>query len=158
MNGNAYTSQPSCALILSGSMGKGHDSVAEACFATLSKSYAHVEILDCLKLLGRSRAAISETVYRMLLAVPTVYDGFYFSHIRSNSVFTGFLERASAKSLLPHLNRKILNTNPDLIVSVFPTGAGALGKLRNNFPNIPMVVIATDATVHAMWIHDGIDR
>ncbi|EQD31644.1 glycosyl transferase, partial [mine drainage metagenome] len=79
MNGDTHTSQFSHALILSGSMGKGHDSVAEACFATLSKSYTHVEILDCLKLLGRTRATISETVYRMLLRFPTVYDGFYFS-------------------------------------------------------------------------------
>ncbi|MDA8287564.1 MAG: hypothetical protein M0014_03745 [Actinomycetota bacterium] len=57
-------------VVLSGSIGQGHDSVARACGAPLAPR--HVEILDCMALLGRGGARVGikrvETLPRVALA------------------------------------------------------------------------------------------
>jgi processive 1,2-diacylglycerol beta-glucosyltransferase len=146
------------ALILSGSIGRGHDSVAEACAAALDRADYSTTILDCIGLLGGWERAASERVFRGLLAVPPIYDAFHFSHLRTGSRLARRIERTSATRLVPQLRDQIADTRPRLLVSVFATGAGAAGRLTSEFPAIGKVVVCTDATAHRIWVHPGIDR
>lgn len=76
---------PDSVLILSGSIGKGHDSVAEACRVALADGGLPGRVLDCMALLGGPEARIGMSLFRRMLDIPSVYDGFHFSHLRSGS-------------------------------------------------------------------------
>ncbi len=146
------------ALVLSGSIGRGHDSVADACRNALTARGVDGEILDSLALLGGLGSRIGMTVFRRLLSVPTVYDGFHFSHLRTGSRLSMALERASSKRLVPALEEKLASyaTTP-LLVSVFPTGVTASARLKEEHPEIRVVAVCTDASAHRMWVYQGVD-
>jgi UDP-N-acetylglucosamine:LPS N-acetylglucosamine transferase len=46
---------------------------------------------------------------------------------------------------------------PELVVSVFATGAGASVRLKADYPDIATAVFMTDSFAHRMWVHEGID-
>ena len=71
------------ALFLSGSFGKGHTDLAEACADSLVPLGVESTILDCMPLLGRG-AAIGDRAFRTMLAMPPVYDAYHFSQLRSD--------------------------------------------------------------------------
>ncbi|MHB8438492.1 MAG: MGDG synthase family glycosyltransferase [Acidimicrobiales bacterium] len=146
------------ALVLSGSIGRGHDSVAEACVAALGRAQFEGEILDCMKLLGRVGNAVGDGIFRSMLNVPPLYDAFHFSQMRVGTKLVERAERASANRLVPRLRKAIAARPAELLVSVFATGAGALGRLRPELPDTRAVVVCTDATAHRFWAHPGVDR
>jgi len=151
-------SGPQPALVLSGSIGKGHDSVAEACASALARAGYRSTVLDCMALLGGVGSRIGESVFRRMLAVPPLYDGFHFSQMRAGSPLAERMERAAAARLVPRLRDVIARSGVQVLVSVFATGAGALGRLRAELPGARAVVVCTDATAHRFWVHEGIDR
>jgi len=146
------------ALVLSGSIGRGHDSVAEACVAALARAEVSAGILDCMRLLGRVESVLGDAVFRWMLSVPPLYDAFHFSQMRVGTRLVEKGERASADRLVPRLRRQLAQEHADLLLSVFATGAGALGRLRAELPDTPAVVVCTDATAHRFWAHPGVDR
>ena len=70
------------ALILSGSFGKGHDIVAEACAAALEPLDTQSRIVDSIALLGGPGSAVGDWVFRRLLSSAPIYDAFHFSQLR----------------------------------------------------------------------------
>jgi UDP-N-acetylglucosamine:LPS N-acetylglucosamine transferase len=144
--------------VLSGSIGKGHDSVAEACLGALARTGFSGDVLDCMRLLGGIESAIGDGVFRWMLTVPPLYDAFHFSQMRAGTRLAERGERAAANRLVPRLRRELRCRPADLLLSVFATGAGALGRLRPELPDIPTVVVCTDATAHRFWAHPGVDR
>jgi len=146
------------AVVLSGSIGRGHDSVAEACVAALARTGMSAEILDAMRLLGRIESKVGDSVFRWLLAVPPLYDAFHFSQMRVGTRLVERGEHESASRLVPRLRDHLAAQPADVLLSVFATGAGALGRLRPELPDTPAVVVCTDATAHRFWAHPGIDR
>jgi len=147
---------PESVLVLSGSIGKGHDSVAEACRASLAGAGVPGRVLDCMALMGGPEARIGMTAFRRLLDIPTVYDGFHFSHLRSGSWLPRAMEWAAGRRLVPALRRELEPGYP-LIVSVFPTGVTASARLKQERPAITAVAFCTDACAHRLWVRDGVD-
>lgn len=146
------------ALVLSGSIGRGHDSVAEACRVALSSADLPVRVVDCMALLGGAGARIGGAAFRRLLSVPAIYDGFHFSHLRNGTRLPHALERAANRRLVPAVQREAGRlAGRRLIVSVFPTGVSAAGRLKAADPTITTVVVCTDACAHRMWVSEGID-
>lgn len=146
------------ALILSGSIGKGHDSVALACETTLAARGIRARTVDCMRLLGDAGSAAGDAVFRRLLSVPTVYDGFHFSHLRTGSPLATAMDRAASGRLLPRLRAELdLDPESKLLLAVFPTGASAAGRLKLERPELAVVALCTDACVHRMWIHEAVD-
>src|SRR5258707_15495416 len=70
------------ALLLTGSLGMGHDVVAEACATSLAAYGWSTETLDAMRLLGRGGATVGEAVFRGMLAVPGLFDAGHFSALR----------------------------------------------------------------------------
>ncbi|HEX4244165.1 MAG TPA: hypothetical protein VHY77_01245 [Acidimicrobiales bacterium] len=146
------------ALVLSGSIGKGHDSVAEACRSGLSSRGLEAEVLDCMALLGGPGARVGTAVFRTLISNSSVYDAFHFSHLRTGGWLPSAIERAASHRLVPelltHLDRL---ERPTVALSVFPTGVSAAGRLKERLPELAVVAMCTDACAHQMWIHPGVD-
>jgi processive 1,2-diacylglycerol beta-glucosyltransferase len=146
------------AIILSGSIGKGHDSVAEACRTALEGAGLPAEVRDCMEMLGGTGARVGAAVFRRLISVPALYDGIHFSHLRNGRMLPGLLERASLRQVLPALRQRMASAPPrPLVVSVFPTGVSATARLKHERPDITAVAVCTDACAHRLWVAEGTD-
>lgn len=146
------------ALVLSGSIGKGHDSVAESCRSALRTAGLRAGVLDCMSLLGGAGSRLGTGIFRRMISVPAVYDAFHFSHLRSGSLLPRVLERAAVRQLLPVVRDAVAAQGASpLLVSVFPTGVSTVGALKRERPDLVSVAVCTDACAHRLWIAEGTD-
>ena len=67
------------------------------------------------------------------------------------------MDRAAVKAMLPKLVEEVDRYAPDLVVSVFATGASAAVHLKDKRPDLATVVFMTDSFAHGMWAHEGTD-
>jgi UDP-N-acetylglucosamine:LPS N-acetylglucosamine transferase len=144
------------ALFLSGSLGKGHDVLAEACAAALRPLGVESRVLDSMGLLGRG-AAVGDWVFRRLLSVGPVYDFFHFSQLRDDGRLGRAADRVAIAKMLPALREEVEAFGPELLVPVFATGAGAAARLKEAGFGGASVVIMTDSFAHRMWVHESTD-
>jgi processive 1,2-diacylglycerol beta-glucosyltransferase len=145
------------AVLLSGSIGMGHDQLALACTTTLEADGWSARTLDLMKLLGRGADSVADGVFRAMLAVPGLYDAFHFAALREGNRLAAMADVAARNRILPRL-RDLLDANPaDLAISVFATGASAMSSLAGRYPAMKHVVFCTDVTPHRLWVHPGVD-
>lgn len=146
------------AVVLSGSIGKGHDSVAEACQSALQTTGVRADVLDCMSMLGGPGSRLGTAAFRRMISVPAVYDGFHFSHLRNGTRIPQVLEKAAVRQLLPTVRDAVERAGDDpLLISVFPTGVSTVGVLKRQRPELTAVAVCTDACAHRMWVADGTD-
>lgn len=145
------------ALLLSASIGMGHDMMAGACQRSLARRGWSTLTLDAMSLLGRRKGRAGERVFRSMLAVPGLYDAFYFGSLRSGGRLAQLAGAAASHNILPRLRRQFDTRPPDLVISVFATAAAAVSKLHVRYPGMSHVVFCTDATPHRLWIHPHVD-
>ena len=145
------------ALLLSGSIGMGHDALAAACAASLEERGWSTRTLDAMRLLGRRKGSAGEAVFRAMLAVPGLYDALHFAGLRTGSRLALLADSAARRQLVPRLG-DYLDANPaDLTISVFATGASAISSLADRYPAMSHVVYCTDVTPHRLWVHKNVD-
>ena len=145
------------ALFLSGSLGKGHDVVAEACAGALGELGVQTRILDSMQLLGRGPGAAGDWVFRRLLSVTAIYDAFHFSQLRDDGRLGRLADRAAVGKMHTALAAEVESFDPQLLVPVFATGAGAAARLKAERSDLRSVVIMTDSFAHRMWVHELTD-
>ena len=145
------------ALFLSGKFGAGHDTLAEACAAALLPYGVESRIIDCMPMLGGGPSVVGNFVFRSLLSITPVYDGFHFSQLRGNGSVGRLMDWAAVKAMLPRLVEAVDEYDPDLVVSVFATGASAAVHLKQARPDLATVVFMTDSFAYGMWVHRGTD-
>jgi processive 1,2-diacylglycerol beta-glucosyltransferase len=150
-------SAPRNALLLSGSIGMGHDALAAACAASLEARGLHTQTLDAMRLLGRRGGSAGEAVFRSMLSMPGLFDAFHFAGLRTGSRLALLADAAARRRLVPRL-REYLDEHPaDLAISVFATGASAISRLAGRYPAMSHVVFCTDVTPHRLWVHHNVD-
>ena len=148
---------PPAALLLSGSIGMGHDTLAEACTGMLESSGWSTRTLDLMRLMGRGADSAGATVFRAMLAVPGLYDAFHFAALRTGNRLAQVADAGARRQILPRL-RDLLDAEPaDLVLSVFATGASAVSQLAGRYPDMRHVVFCTDVTPHRLWVHPNVD-
>jgi processive 1,2-diacylglycerol beta-glucosyltransferase len=145
------------ALLLSGSIGMGHDVMAEACAESLRERGWQTRTLDSMRLMGPSASGLGERVFRGLLAVPGVYDAFHFEQLRTGGRLAHVAERASAKYAVPALRDELADRPAELVVSVFATGAAATARIKAEHPGMRTAVFCTDVCPHRLWVHESTD-
>ena len=145
------------ALLLSGSIGFGHDQLAEACASSLESDGWATGTVDLMRLLGPGSDAAGGAVFRAMLAVPGLYDAFHFAALRTGSKLADLADAAASRKIVPRL-RELLDADPaDLAISVFATGASAISRLAGRYPSMRHVVFCTDVTPHRLWVHKNVD-
>jgi UDP-N-acetylglucosamine:LPS N-acetylglucosamine transferase len=145
------------ALFLSGSFGMGHDTLAEACAGALAQHGVESRMLDSMKLLGNGPGKVGDWIFKRLLGSTPVYDAFHFSQLRGDGPLGRFVDETGVKTMLRLLREEVAAYRPQLVVSVFATGAGAAVHLKADEPNLITVVFLTDSFAHRMWVHEGTD-
>src|SRR5216683_2292807 len=122
------------ALLLSGSIGMGHDMVAGACETSLRARSWSTQMLDSMRLLGRGGSG-GEAVFRAMMATPGLYDAFHFAALRTGGPITAAMDSAARRRILPRLRAHF--------------EASEYAGLRH-------MVFCTDATPHRLWVHPNV--
>src|ERR1700733_14724344 len=86
------------ALLVSGSIGMGHDALAAACAVTLGAR-------EPTPPPGRGGNPAGERVFRAMLAVPGLFDAFHFAGLRTGSKLALRADAAARRQLVPRLGR-----------------------------------------------------
>ncbi|MCK4176030.1 glycosyltransferase [Aciditerrimonas ferrireducens] len=150
------------AVVLTGSLGLGHDVVSQVLTEGLVSVGYEVRTLDCMALLGSLGGRAGDAVFRRLLAHPALYDGLHFAHLRPGSALAETLDRAATRRLVPALAAALGPEPPELAVACFATGSSALARLVGGpwagAPRRPATVcLCTDASPHRLWVQPGLD-
>jgi processive 1,2-diacylglycerol beta-glucosyltransferase len=145
------------AVLLSGSLGLGHEMMATCCMGLLERSGWRTRVLNSMALLGPRRGRAGERLFASMVAVPAIYDGLHFAHLRTGSRLANFMDRRAAARLVPSLEADLERTPADLVLSVFATGASAAARLKAKAPRRRTVVLCTDVTLHRLWVSEGTD-
>ena len=148
---------PQRALLLSGSIGMGHDTLAEACADTLASEGWSTRRLDLMRLLGRSGNAAGTAVFRSMLAVPGLFDAFHFAALRTGNRLADLADAAARRQVTSRLRASLDAWPTDLVISVFATGSSAVSALAPRYPATKHVVFCTDTTPHRLWVHPNVD-
>jgi len=145
------------ALFVSGSLGKGHDVLAEACVAALQARGVKCETIDAMHMLGSGADALGNWVFRRLVSVNALYDAFHFSQLRDDGRIARWLDRVAVGRMHPHLRKVMDEVRPELVVPVFATGAGVAARLKADGYSFKSIVAMTDSFAHRMWVHESTD-
>lgn len=166
-------------LVLSASMGAGHDAVADELAARLRARGHHVRIEDVLALLPSGVGPALRSAYRFTVRrVPGLYDAVYRTFLDpqpgtgaedagrpgddGGEAPGGPKERAGSAPLAVLAERPLLRIaqawQPDAVVSTFHLSAQVTGRLRERRRlRVPSVVCLIDFAVHRGWLHPAND-
>jgi UDP-N-acetylglucosamine:LPS N-acetylglucosamine transferase len=151
---------PPRVLILTASVGEGHDLPARTLAAQLRSERPDVEITteDGLAVMGRTVIAVSESAPRIVFfRLGWLWDlGFW--------VFARFTPTRRLTQLAlgrlggPGLLRLIRSHRPDVVVSTYPHSTEVLGRLRRSGRlTIPVCAAVTDLAALWYWATPGAD-
>jgi diacylglycerol O-acyltransferase len=154
------TNRPGRVLIISASMGDGHNAAAAALTEAIEESWPGcvVERLDTMELRGPRFAKVAQWAYAFQLSVmPRTYAISY--DWLSRSARSAAAVRASAGAFFGRrLHKAIVGHQPDLVISTYPFGSAAVDWLRKtkNFATAAVTYIPA-FHVHPLWAYQGID-
>lgn len=140
-------------LIVSASMGAGHDRAAAELARRLTARGHATHIVDVLGLgSGRQGQRLRVFYGLMLRRFPWVYDlamRFWARFPRWSERFTAVGARAYERGLLTEIQR----FRPDAVVSTYNLASQALGRLvRSGHIDIPVATYVTDPGAHPYWV------
>lgn len=145
-------------LILTASYGSGHNRVARSLAEAVRSAGGSPQIVDHFsQLVHPIFDRLSRAFYYWLLRwAPALWGGAYWlsNQIPVHSPLLLGTNRLGARKLEGLLRR----TAPDYVISVHPTPAGALSKLRaRGLTRVPHATVFTDFVAHTQWIFAGVD-
>ncbi|MGZ4412656.1 MAG: MGDG synthase family glycosyltransferase, partial [Gaiellaceae bacterium] len=147
-------------LILTASVGEGHDLPARMLAAQLRRERPEVDVVieDCLPAMGRFVTAVSAGAPSVVFyRFEWLWDlGFwFFARCGPTRAFTQLVLTRLAR---PGILRLIEDVDPDVIVSVYPNVTEVLGRLRHaGAIKVPVVAAITDLAAMHYWAAAGAD-
>ncbi len=156
--GSGYHHHMARVLILTASMGSGHDGVAAELARRLRALGHDIEVIDLLTLfplrLGRAMRASYITMLRF---APWAYALIYWLFFKP-SRFTGPGPSPAVVLAARRLRRVLGNHEPDAVVSTFHLAGMVAGRLvREGQLSALSIVVITEAFAHRLWREPGTD-
>ena len=145
-------------VIISASMGAGHDVAAGVLAERLRARGAHVDVVDMLSLAPMRQGDLLRGFYRQMISRA---PGFYDYVMRSWTTHPGFFEWLTTRGSGGYergLHRLLERTRPDVVVATYNLTAQLLGRMkqRGAFEQ-PCLSYVTDPGPHRYWVAAGID-
>lgn len=142
--------------VVSGSFGAGHDAAAAEITARLVEQGHQVTRWDVVDLFPWRLGPLVRAAYLRQLAVSPRSWGVLLALLQPGRLLHRLVGRAlhlTSPRLLA-----IADQGSDLIISTHPFASQALGRLRADGRLATSVVTyLTDASVHPLWVHPGVD-
>jgi UDP-N-acetylglucosamine:LPS N-acetylglucosamine transferase len=145
-------------LVISASMGAGHDGAARELAARLNASGHAVQVRDFLHS-GPLRigSALRRGYQLELRHLPSAYDATYRLWYRFPWLCPAVAWLVTALSQRTVL-RWVREARASVVISTYPLATLCLGRLRTTGRlGVPAVNFITDFGVHPLWIHGGVD-
>jgi processive 1,2-diacylglycerol beta-glucosyltransferase len=145
-------------LVVSASVGAGHDGAAHELAQRLRRQGAEVEVRDFLDALPAwLRFTVREGYAGTVNHTPWFYDWLYAAMEKPGLVQSiGMLICRLAQS---RVLRWCTALDPDAVVSTYPLASQTLGQLvRKGLVAVPTTTYLTDPSVHALWVNKHIGR
>jgi UDP-N-acetylglucosamine:LPS N-acetylglucosamine transferase len=141
-------------LILSASVGGGHDGVSYELSRRLQQCGHRVEVRDYLAALPLGIGTALPFLYeRQLRIAPCSYDRLYRAVARSRVL--QWLGRWLACCANPRLRGWVGGV--DLVIATYPLAAQAVGRLRHRGQAPGVIVFLTDFSAHPLWVAPDAD-
>ncbi len=145
-------------LIVSASMGAGHDGAANELRRRLEAQGHDVEVVDFLDCCPFGIGWFIKITYLLQLQwAPWSYELTYRLWYKMPSTW-GFIVRLDTLVAGRRLRRAITDMNADVVVSTYPLSSLVLGNMRKKrWLKVPVVTFLTDFAVHPLWVHPHVD-
>jgi UDP-N-acetylglucosamine:LPS N-acetylglucosamine transferase len=144
-------------LIVSGSVGAGHDGAARELADRQRAAGVETEVRDFLAAIPRASAVLLRDGYTGSVShVPVAFE-FLFRRLEHRGLLWR-AERAICRSGEATLAGWVDELAPDAVVATYPLAAQALGELRTRGRlTAPLLTYLTDPAVHVSWLHPAAD-
>lgn len=147
-------------LILTGSLGEGHNQAARAIVESAKRNSPHlsVNVIDYMELTHpRLHVAGQYFFIQWVKHFPSLY-GYLFQKTREENTLIQLLKRLSTFSL-QKLGSLLEDQKPSVVISTFPPAAAGMSLLKSmGLTDVPVVTVITDHTDHSYWIHEHTDH
>ena len=143
------------AVVITGSYGAGHDSAAREVARVLRESGCEVEVHDIVKLLPWRAGRLARSAYYRQLRLRPESWGTTLRLVEPGRRLHGLATRLMRLAVGPVVE---VARGCDLVVTTHPFAAQAVGHARaTGRLAVPAVTYLTDASVHSLWVHPGVD-
>ena len=140
-------------LVVSGSVGAGHDGAAAELALRLGAAGADVVVRDLLDALPRPARALLRDGYSVAVARAPLFFEWLFRGMERHGALWRVEQEVCALGL-DGLVRWVRAAAPDVVVSTYPLASQALGQLSDEGRlRVPFVTYLTDPAVHTSWLH-----
>ncbi|HET9841308.1 MAG TPA: hypothetical protein VFQ01_04810 [Nocardioides sp.] len=144
-------------LLLSASMGSGHDAVAFELAKQCAGRDHETQVVDVLALCPWGTGRMLRAFYQgMLRHAPWLYEAIYRLFFDPCGGPKASVSPAVWLAL-PGTRRAVRSFHPDVVVSTFHLAGQVVGRLREGGQAVPSVVVITDAVGHRVWHAHGTD-
>lgn len=146
-------------LIVSASMGAGHDGAASELRRRLEAQGHTVTVVDYLEMIPLHLGGFVRWTYLVQLQkLAWSYELTYRALDRGGAVLWGPVVRAMSMLTRRAIRRELARTRPDAVVSTYPLASLVLGRMRKKrWLRVPVATFLTDFAVHPLWVHPGVD-
>lgn len=143
-------------LIISGSVGAGHDGAARELAARLRDAHVPVEVHDYLHALPRPIRFVLRRGYTASIRYrPGVLEWLFRS--AEHAAWMGAI--IAGMCWLARRRVRRWANGASIVVSTFPFASQTLGQLRDSGKlRMPLVTYLTDPAPHRLWIHAAVDH
>lgn len=144
-------------LVVSGSVGAGHDGAANELAARLRAADVEVDVRDLLSVLPQPVPKVLREGYCLTVdRAPLVFERLFTALERSGLARRAMLE--VCRSGERGVGRWLAEGDYSAAVSTYPLASQVLGQLRRRgLAPMPLVTYLTDPAAHRSWIHSDID-
>lgn len=154
--GRQSTNTATRVLVISGSVGAGHDGAADELVSRLAKLGVAADRRDYLDALPRVCTYFLRDGYRLSVG----YWPAFFDWLFANLERTGWVRKV-ALGLCKVARRDVLSWvgDHDVVVSTYMLSSQTLGQLKEaGLINATVVTFLTDPAVHRTWVHPAVDH
>ena len=146
-------------LIISASMGAGHDGAARELRKRLETRGHDVTVVDFLTMMPFKLGAFCRWTYEtQLKTMPWSYELSYKALGFAAPVVWGPVVRLMSLLTRRAIKRELRSSRPDAVVSTYPMASLVLGRMRKKkWLRVPVATYLTDFAVHPLWVHPGVD-
>ena len=145
-------------LVVSGSVGAGHDGAARELAVRLRRAGVQVDVRDLLDVLPFPVPQVLRDGYRLAVdRMPIVFDTLFDALETGGPVRGAMLVvcRLGEAGVAGWLGEQ----RYDAVVSTYPLASQVLGGLRDRgLAPMPLLTYLTDPAVHRSWLHASVDR
>ena len=146
-------------LVVTASMGSGHNKAANAVAEAIKRKYPvnKINVIDFMSTETAYFNRLVKDIYlKMLDHTPSVYEFFY--KFTSDSTKGSTIQSVFAHAMKKDMRELIKKYEADMVICTHPFPCAAASYLKQTGEiNIPLITVMTDFCVHQFWLYKNID-